>query len=379
MAITFAAFNVLMNQTRDLAGLPPKKSTDKTWKADWAAFNAHLAQRMESPDGAETTPGGPALLVNGVSYRIAPEGHVLVGALTSQDSGKVKRLRRVGNEVLQAADWGVGLYWFSVPANGTKGVAVADPTAPPPLPPPPPPVDVLLRDFKDIVLIAPDAAGFDPSMWGKNPYINSTWGEPKLFKRADQAEGMWLGRNATIDANGALILHANTQGFGQVQAGSDYHASRGVWTVEMSLDFAAEGLVPAPVWLMDGHYELDIEIVGKKGMYWAMWDHWAGYSTGDGMDKPMIPGDLSGFRGELAIRYLAGEEFAFLINGVERIKKTPADFPAGRFPTTPLKVYHDIWAVNSDIYGGGLVDWAGRYQGLGEQTLTIHKRSFKAL
>lgn len=156
MAITFAAFNTLMAETRKLAGLPPLKSTDKTWQADFKATNAKLKLLLttapppapvESPDGAETTPGGPALIVKGLAFRIdatsTPTGQVFIGSTVSQDSKNVKRLRRVGDAVLQFAVWGEGEAekgWFTVHADGSKGVAVADPTAPVPTTPPPTPV-----------------------------------------------------------------------------------------------------------------------------------------------------------------------------------------------------------------------------------------------
>lgn len=236
----------------------------------------------------------------------------------------------------------------------------APPVSPPPAPPPvsinldPSPMSASLPTFKD----AAGPKGLVPAGWN-NPFNPSTWSEPNLM-----GDYWWRAENATFDAEGALNLRLTEtpKAVGQVQAGDTSFATDAIWEADVVIGKCLPGLIQAPLWLYknDTYEEINIEIVGVKGMTAAVAANVGGKRWVWDTKGYLLTGDLSGWTGRLAIRYRAGQFIRFYINGEQVAEATPANstMNGGGFPVGRLKSYHQLWPAN---YAGG-PGWAGTFK-----------------
>lgn len=234
--------------------------------------------------------------------------------------------------------------------------AVPDvPTQPPPasINLSPSPMSATLPTFKD----AAGPKGLVPAAWN-NPFNPSTWAEPDLM-----GPYVWKPENATFDVDGALILRLTEtpKAAGQVQAGDASFAADAIWEADVVIGKCLPGLIQAPLWLYknDTYEEINIEVVGVKGMTAAVAANVGGKRWVWDTKGYLLTGDLSGWTGRLAIRYRAGQFIRFYINSEQVAEATPANatMNGGGFPIGQLKSYHQLWPAN---YSGG-PGWAGKF------------------
>lgn len=210
-----------------------------------------------------------------------------------------------------------------------------------------------------------------------NPYVPSNWAEDALM-----GDYVWDPANATFDARGALILRLTERpkAVGQVQAGDRSFATDAIWEADVVIGRCRPGLIQAPLWLYENktHEEINIEIVGVKGMTAAVAANVGGKRWVWDSGGYLLAGDLSGWSGRLALRYRAGHSIRFYINGRQVAQASPvnATLNGGGFPRARLKSYHQLWPAN---YPGG-PGWAGRFSIPTEPSdLTVQTIGFRKL
>lgn len=217
----------------------------------------------------------------------------------------------------------------------------------------PTPLSVRLRSFRDAV----GQQGLIAGRWNHS-YVPSDWAESALMRDYE-----WNPANAVLDAEGALNLRLSERpkAVGQVQAGDRSFAADAIWEADIVVGRCMPGLIQAPLWLYEktSLEEVNIEIVGVKGMTAAIaanvnGKRWVWSSIGY-----LIAGDLSGWAGRLAIRYKAGAFVKFFIDGdlVAEAEPATSTLNGGGFPRAKLKSYHQLWPA---LHAGG-PGWAGRF------------------
>ncbi|WP_374389136.1 hypothetical protein [Brevundimonas sp.] len=204
-----------------------------------------------------------------------------------------------------------------------------------------------LPDFSGVRLV--------PGDW-RAPWTPSDWTEPKL------SGYRWSPQEATV-VGGALELRLRDGRTAQVQAGDRAFSRDALFEVDATLPRMRPGLIVAPLWLYSRttRDEADFEVVGTRGLTVTV------YARGRSVwSRLLIPGDLSGARLRLGLRYQAGRRLSFLVDGRERAALSADDAEA--FPRAPLKPLMELWPTRA-------VEWAGAWRAPspGEAlTLTIH-------
>lgn len=197
--------------------------------------------------------------------------------------------------------------------------------------------------------LPPIAGPLQANVW-TNPWAPATW--PKTG-----GVYPWRSQNVTL-ADGELLLRVTPGAAGSVQANGDQLRKTGLFEVDATLPPGQPGLIIAPLYLYgeDAH-EIDFEVVGTKGLQLAVHtgSHFNAFSH-------LIRGDFSGRR-RFAIRYAAGQEISWLLDGVVIKTIRPSDM-SSTFPFHSLKPYAEIWPTTS-------VDWAGKWEHRDTQ-MTLH-------
>lgn len=191
-----------------------------------------------------------------------------------------------------------------------------------------------LKDFSDVRLV--------PGDWNA-PWTPSDWTEPKL------SGYRWSPQEAAV-VGGALELRLRDGRTAQVQAGDHAFSRDALFEVDATLPRMRPGLIAAPLWLYSRttRDEADFEVVGTRGLTVTV------YARGQSVwSRLLIPGDLSGARLRLGLRYQAGRRLAFLVDGAERAALASADVEA--FPSAPLKPLMELWPTRA-------VEWAGAWR-----------------
>lgn len=205
------------------------------------------------------------------------------------------------------------------------------------------------RAESGLAALPPIDGPLQANVW-TNPWAPATW---------DKVGGVypWRSDNATLN-DGALVLRVTNGAAASVQANGDQSRGAGLFEMDATLPQGLPGLIIAPLYLYgeDGH-EIDFEIVGTKGLQLAVHtrEQFNAYSH-------LIRGDFSGRR-RFSIRYLAGREISWLVDGVVIKTLRPSEM-SSTFPYHSLKPYAEIWPTTS-------VAWAGEWQHR-DTEMTLH-------
>lgn len=174
-----------------------------------------------------------------------------------------------------------------------------------------------------------------------NPWAPATW---------DKAGGVYPWRSANVSLSaGELTLRVTPGAAASVQANDDQRRTDGLFELDATLPSGRPGLIIAPLYLYGAEaHEIDFEVVGDRGLQLAV--HTKGAFNAF---TRKVAGDFSGRR-RYAVRYSAGREIAWLVDGVEIFCLKASDLRS-TFPFHGLKPYAEIWPARD-------VAWAGRWR-----------------
>lgn len=202
-----------------------------------------------------------------------------------------------------------------------------------------------------------------------NPMAPSSWSEPKLGGYPWSAGPA----NVRLDDKGQLHLSVTEKASAQVQFSDAAFTKEGRFAFDVTFPKMRPGLIAA-LWTYNNKTteEIDFEVVGNKGLTVTVWanvkgEHVAVWNNGG---KPIVDGDVSGRRFLLEIDYSAGKHVAFIVDGKEVARATPANSQGRNFPVGTQKAYMDLWVAE-----GTHPDWAGKWEPMGEadsRTMTVH-------
>lgn len=193
----------------------------------------------------------------------------------------------------------------------------------------------------------------------KGPIQAHAWSNPWSPATWDKAGGVYPWRSANVSlSEGELTLRVTAGAAASVQANDDQRRTEGLFEIDATLPAGRPGLIIAPLYLYgaDAH-EIDFEVVGDRGLQLAV--HTQGAFNAF---TRKVAGDFSGRR-RYAVRYIAGREIAWLVDGDEIFSLRPSDLQS-TFPFHALKPYAEIWPARD-------VSWAGRWRHVDTQ-MTLH-------
>ncbi len=319
------------------------------------------------PIGASALPGGASLRTSDGVWTLTAAKNILKDGVLLPETNNVDRIE-VAAQLTDGTkttirQFGWGLTWIYAPgvngadANGwlegsgpipDPGPVDPDPVDPNPVPP--------AQGWTPMVplngtLHPEDNSNFNTT-WSKTFGV-STWGEGKL------AMGVWRYDHVIADrTNGTLTLLSNNQGHGQLQQHGTRFRSARIGVVAEFGEIRPDAII-TPVWAYSGwnegndgqgRFELDFEVVGKKGLE-------INYHDGikPGRRVGFIAGDFSNRTVRFEIDYSETGGYAdFIVDGnsVKRLTKTEVEGFGMKWPTKVMFPLYDAWVVNNPGWTG---------------------------